>query len=229
MPFTRIQLAQLIQSQLEDALGQFYPISPDINESIQDGYDEILMASGCYQQVVSQIPFQGNQIYYDLTLLGTAPQTIHRPSKMFNYMTNRWIDFYDTRYFTMQRQDFEVTVGTTWWASMINFQYLCTYPHNGVIQEGAGTQNFDLFVRIGQDPLLSDNQVIQIPDPHEKCLQAYCLADLLEQQQEFSKASVFWEEYEDYLQNLTSRTVNRGAPQILRQYEDLPFPYANIP
>ena len=223
MPSTTIQsIATQVLPTLEDLTGTFYTPT-DIEDSVQDAYDSFLVRTGCYQKVVN-IPFVGGNIYYNLLNTVGTQQIYSRLARLFSYGINRWLSFQDVRFLAAQRFDWELSPGTPWWAYIVNYQWLGFFPHYG-----QNVSNFDLFLSIGQDPLLTDVQVLQIPDQFANGIIFYTVADMLEQQGEYSKAMTFWSEYEVVVAACKKQVVNQMNPWIYEQLSALNMPEGIIP
>lgn len=216
---TRLQIATRIQTNLNDGAGVFFDI-PTINESIQDAYDELIVDTQCVESVF-QVNFLDNHIYYDLYNGIISDNTFyHRLSRIYNGQTNRWIRCVDSRVLDKFRFDWEASSGTPWFAYIVNFQYLGFFPH---YLTALGT--FDIFYKIGKDYLLTDDQVLQIPQEFIRAVECYGTADLLECYQEFEKAQLYWDEYAIIKQKLMDYVPSRSLPDKVWQYNDLDFPH----
>lgn len=220
MSTTRLDIAVACQSILEDVSGTFYTAN-DLNDSIQDGYDEICCVTGLIEKVVT-LPFLSGQIYYNL--YDSIPGFL-RINKLFSKAINRWLRFFDVRFFGAQRFDWECSLSTAWWSAIINYQYITFFSHYGP----PITADFDCMVNIGHDELVDNTTLLQIPDQYINGLVNYVIADMLEQAQEFTKAQDYWAEYGVITDLLKTHCVNRMNPWIFEQLEDIYFPEGAVP
>lgn len=215
MSLTLAQLRGRIQSNLNDVLGTYFD-NQFVNSAIQDCYDEVVLESQCIENTIN-VPFQNNLIYYDLYNLVIPPNFYYwRPSRIFNTSTNRWISCVDSRVLDKFRYDWELAIGTPWFAYIVNFQYLGFFPH----YQGA-VNGFDLLYKVGKDVLTSDSQVLQIPDEFNRVIESGVTGDLLESYQEFNKAQDFLSDYEELKARLSKYVARRSSPDKLWQMNDL--------
>lgn len=220
MSLNRGQIISRVQSNLNDAVGTFFD-NATIIQSIQDGYDEVIVDTQCAEGTASQVPFTQSTIYYDL-YNGIIPpnQYFWRISRIFNRNTNRWMPCVDSRVLDKFRFDWEAANGTPWFGYIVNFQYLGFFPH---YTSGAAL-GFDVLYKIGKDPLTTDQQVPQIPDQFSRILESYATADLLEIYREFTKAAEYWDDYEKLKQKLADYMPSRSLPDKVWQLNDLDWP-----
>jgi hypothetical protein len=216
----RLEMQNTIQQNLNDALGIYFD-QTSVLESLQDGYDEILLNSQCYE-ATTNITFVNGQLYYDL--YNTIPG-FWRITRIFNKATNRWVPVIDSRFLDKYRFDWEASNGTPWFAYIVNYQYLSFFPH---YKSGAGL-SFDLFYKVAKDNLTSDTQILQIPDPFNRTIENWCTADLLDSQQEFQKSQQYWQDYEAELSQLKTHVASRMKSDLMMQLNDLEFPMPSLP
>lgn len=212
---TLASIIQRVQQNVFDSTGIFAD-HDSIRDSIQDGYDEILIYTECVEATTS-VPFAANSIYYDL--YSNIPG-FFRITKLFNQSTNRWVRCVDSRVLDKFRFDWELASGTPWFAHIVNFRYLAFFPH----YTNAPLKSFDVFYKKGQDVLLSDTQVPQVPPPYDRCIEMYATADILEQEREFSKATNYLLEYYELREKLRTQVMSRMLPDRYDQYNDLDWP-----
>lgn len=199
---TRLQLKQRILENLKDP-SSIYWTDAKLNDSIQDGYDEIVLETECIEQVTT-VNFVSGQIYYNIYDLIVAPY-YWKPTRLFNNQTNRWLQIYDQQILNKIYYSWELSNGNPWCAYIVNFQYLAFFPHDI-------TGSFELFYKVCRDVLANDSQSLQIPDSYIKTIENWCTADLLESVQEFSKAGVYWQDYQTELDRFRSHVRARKLP-----------------
>lgn len=196
----RVQLASKLQNHFNNSV---YYTTQDLNESIQDGIDEVVAFTGC-RLATALLPFQQYVSYYDLVSL--VPDYIGVIS-IFNKVTNRWLIPSSLKKFELDRPDWDAAYGTPAFFSPINFRYIAIYKKPSVVGYG----NFLMFYRAAA-PTLSDALPIPIPEEHITVLETYCLGDLSEQAQEWQKAGLQFKSYQkslDTLRTLIQNQTNR--------------------
>lgn len=209
------QIRARVQLNLNDAVGTFWD-NATVNQSIQDGYDEVIVDTQCVENTVT-VPFSSTTIYYDLYNL--IPN-FWRLSRLFNQNTNRWMPCVDSRVLDKFRFDWEAANGTPWFGYIVNFQYLGFFPH----YTSGTAKGFDILYKVGRDLLTTDQQIPQIPDEFSRILESYATADLLEIYREFTKAAEYWDDYSKLKQKLTDYMPSRSMSDKYFQMNDLDWP-----
>jgi hypothetical protein len=199
---TRIEQETRIRAFFEN---NDYYSSYDILNSIQDGYDETVAFSGCIIKA-QVLPFVAGLTYYDLiTLLEDYIGVI----SIYNTVTNRWMVPTGEKKLDKLRPDWEVQPGTPELFYPVNHRYVAIY-RKPIVAYG----NMYIYY-VASAPTLGASDAIQIPADYANTLEDYCITDLQEQAQEFSKATVRFQSYVDNLKQL-QRWVksNRQADRI---------------
>jgi hypothetical protein len=179
-----------LQNYLQNSV--YYP-SIDINNSLQDGLDEIVAFTGCvYKSAV--IPFTQFVTYYDLLTL--LPDYVGLVA-MFNSVIRRWMFPRTLKKFNQDRIDWDTAFGTPYWFAPINHRYVAIYLKPGT----AGYGNMLVFY-VAAAPQITDSTFLPIPDEHLTVLENYSATDLWEQGQEFSKAEPYLKSYIESLGDL---------------------------
>jgi hypothetical protein len=194
---TRVDLQVRLQNHFQNT--EYYDIQA-MNDSIQDGMDEVAAFSGCIYASAS-LPFVENRTYYDmLTLLPDYIGVV----AIYNAAINRWLIPTSEKQLDQDRIDWESAYGTPYYFNCKNHRYIAIYkkPAN------PGYGNMYVFY-IASAPLLNDGTSIPIPDDHMTALESYCIQDLWAQQQEFSKASTYTDTYARNLETLRVYMRNR--------------------
>jgi len=223
---TRSSLRNKIQQDLYDIVGVYFDAAM-LNDSIQDGYDEIILRTQCIE-ATTDITFQNGYIYYDLYNCVSSCEGLPlywRPTKMFNTQTNRWIDVVDSRFLDKYRFDWEASNGTPWFAIIWNYRWMGFFPH---YVTGAN-QTFKMLFKVGRDVITSDTQYIQIPPPYGRTLENYVCGDMLESTSELVKAAERFADYEAQIMKLREHVASRMLPERYLQLNDLDFPYPTLP
>jgi hypothetical protein len=196
----RIELETRIQNYLNNSI---YYDKQSMDDSIQDGLDEICAFSGCIYKS-AQLPFTQNTTYYDL--LSLLPDYIGVVA-IFNTVTKRWLTPSSLKKFILDRVDWDTAYGTPWFFCPISHRYIAIYQKPSAPNYG----NFFIYYRAAA-PQLDDTTQIPIPDEHITALESYCETDLFEQAQEFGKASGVLKTYMEDLKKLTVLMRNRRNP-----------------
>lgn len=188
MGSTRGQVKARIQQNLIE-LNQHWYSDDDLNQSIQDAYDDIAILTQCIQKKAAALPFLANLTYYNFVSLGVSDYlgTI----AIFNNVSNLWLrDDLNLKDFDRIRRDWEVWQGTPlfWAPSDPNNIAICPKYVNQ-------TNSYDLYYWTIAPTLVDDTSTFLIAADKENALVKYCTADLLEQAQEFNKAAPFWKSY----------------------------------
>jgi hypothetical protein len=146
---TRGEIVATIQRNLADAAITYYALG-DINDSIQDAYNEIVSKTQCLVKTVV-LPWQDDLVYYDFEHNG-VPDYMGTIA-IFNIATNQWLrDDVSLRDFDRLRRDWEIWNGMPqFWASHAR-QYIAVAPH---LLIGTG-QSFKLFYWANAPILISD-------------------------------------------------------------------------
>jgi len=194
---TRVDLQGRLQNQFNNST---YYDTQSVNDSIQDGLDEVVAFSGCVMASAT-LPFTQNVSYYDmLTLLPNYVGVF----AIFNSVIKRWLIPTSVKHLDQVRIDWESAFGTPYYFVPINHRYVAIYkkPNN------IGYGNMYVYY-MASAPLLDDGTNIPIPDDHMTALESYCIQDLWEMQQEFSKASEYTQTYGENLDMLRVYMKNR--------------------
>ena len=184
-----------------------YYSTDDILNSIQDGYDEVVAFSGCILKATS-LPFVNNLSYYDMIAL--LPDFIGIVA-IFNSVIKRWMIPTSARKLDQVRPDWETAAGTPEYFVPVNHRYMAIFRKP--IVDGYG--NFYLFYRAAAPTLASQTDPILIPDDYVNALSDYCITDLWEQQQEFTKGGMHLQAYIDNLKQLQTWVHSQRLPDRL--------------
>jgi hypothetical protein len=194
---TRVDMQVRLQNQFNNPT--YYDVQA-MNDSIQDGLDEVTALTGLVWQSAT-LPFTDNLTYYDLiTLLGNYVGVY----AIYNAVINRWLIPTSVKHLDQVRIDWESAYGTPYYFVPINHRYIAIYKK----PNGPNYGNMYIYY-LASAPLLNDGLVLPIPDDHITALESYCIRDLWEQNQEFTKASDMMETYITNLEALRVLMKNR--------------------
>ena len=191
MTFT--EMKNVIRLDLQDEGITFYT-QQDLDDSVQDAFDEIASISQCFVNKVI-LPFQDNLTYYNFRDLANFPNIFVRDYlttlAVFNNNTNLWLlDDKVTKDFDLDRLDWENWTGQpVWWAPCNDFNRIAIVPK---LPDAVGT--FD-FYYVATAPTVQNDNEIQLPPDFQNLIEFYSVADLLEQAEEYSKAAEYWEDF----------------------------------
>jgi hypothetical protein len=194
---TRVDLQTRLQIQFNNPT--YYDIQA-MNDSIQDGMDEVAAFTGCIYSSAT-LPFTGNKTYYDFnTILGNYIGVV----AIFNTVINRWLIPTSIKHLDQVRIDWESAYGTPYYFVPVNHRYVAIYKK----PQMPGYGNMFVYY-IASAPTLNDATTIPIPDDHITALESYCIKDLWEQNQEFTKASDHMQTYVTNMEILRVYMKNR--------------------
>src|SRR5215469_12398036 len=221
---TRGQVKADVQANLQDLSINWYS-DDDLNQSVQDAYDDIAILTQCIQYKVT-IPWVSNLSYYNLSdnfNLGNYLGTI----AVFNNQTNLWLrDDLSLKDFDRIRRDWEKWIGTPLFWAPSDFKNIAICPKyldNGITYGAFDANSFNnsafwvnnsansglgsfILCYWGTAPQLqSDGDTFLIASDKTVALTQYCTADLLEQAQEFNKANYYWGPYQANIDDYSDR------------------------
>ncbi len=199
------QIKSSVKSNLDD-VGVFFS-EADLTESLEDAHSEILFLSKCRVKKLT-LDFIARP-YYDFKILGV--EDFIACMAVYNNNTNRWLfDDLTVRDFDDIRQDWELWTGTPQNWAPVNLDLVAIVPYMSPA-EG----NFDLYY-VAKAPTLTDtSESPLLATDAQKLLEFYCTADLLEQAEEFTKASTYWKEYFEGLMEYSDRVRNLARRDLL--------------
>lgn len=208
MGSTRGQVKARIQQNLIE-LNQHWYSDDDLNQSIQDAYDDMAILTQCIQNKAPALQWLANLNYYNFVYLGISDYlgTI----AIFNNVSNVWLrDDLNLKDFDRIRRDWEVWVGTPlFWAPSdpSNIAICPKYPTT--------LGSYDLYYWTVAPQLVDDTSTFLIASDKETDLVWYCTADLLEQAQEFNKAATFWQAYFEDIEDYADRVKRNCKSDLL--------------
>ena len=185
-----------------------YYSNTDVNDSIQDGYDEVVALSGCILKA-TKLPFTAGLSYYDMISLIPDYLGVYA---IYNTAIKRFMLPGSIRKFDLDRIDWETATGVPYYFSVVSHRYMAIYKKPVVSNYG----NMYIYYK-AIAPTLASGDAIMIPeDIIDQTLEDYCISDLWEQNQEWGKAAVHLNAYGEGLQVLKD-IVNGRQPDRLPQ------------
>ena len=203
---SRLLVRNSVREALNDA-GYFY-LDPEINDSIQDGYDEVAAYTGCIESAAA-VDFEANLVYYDfLTLI---PDFIALVA-LWNRRTKRWLQPCSDRELDKMAENWETITGEPSYFVPKSHRYAFLHPALPVDSAG------DLYVFYkAQADQMSDSSVIQIPEPiAQDILFNYTTGDMFEQAEEWNKATLYGADYKSTLNKLILQISKRDVERLHR-------------
>lgn len=183
---TRDQVAQIVKHNLDDA-GVYYSDS-DINESLQDAYDEIAVFTEFIERTI-EISLQADTNYYNLSLL--IPD-YYRLVYIYNIGKKQFIYPDVERKISGYRADWELAYQTETNFTINGPKYIGIFGRTAFVEPNA---KLKIWYK-ATAPIMQGNSIILINTNYIQLLENYSTADLLEQNQEFTKALEYWQTYE---------------------------------
>lgn len=183
---TRDQVLARVRLNLND-VGITFWSSSDANDSIQDGYDDVAINSGCIEKTIPLTPVV-NLLYYNLS---STISDYFKLSAIFNPSNNYWLTPVALEVLRQYGPEFEKATGPPTHFCPISFEYTILWPASLV-----ATPNLTL-IYAAQANILSATTVPTIPTEFQNILEDYVTADLLEQAEEYVKAGTYWQSYSE--------------------------------
>lgn len=207
MPLTRDQIAEKVRSNLDDAGVTFYS-EVDINDSLQDGFDDILVMTLPLEQS-TDISFEDNKTYYNIY---NAISDYILPLAIWLPEPGRWLILKNKEYFRKRDYQWELTHGTPIYYCVQDYKNIGFFPH--FLQ--SDSRMFTIYYKSRGSELAASTE-IKFSDYDEIILENYATFDLLEQAREFNKARIYLEQYQDSITKMWKMVEQRLEPnKILR-------------
>ncbi len=225
---TRGQIKNTIRENLSD-LNSVRFTDDDLNESLQDAYDDIAALTQCFTKSTT-LNWEGGLAYYDFKSLGVGDYL--GTTAIFNHVTNMFLcDDMSTRNFDQLRRDWETWNGSPQYWSPVSPSRIAIAPHY-VPTTGGGAFNpyafsnayyigsgslgiFDLYYYATAPVLTSDNQVPLIATDVHDLFEFYVTADMHEQDEQYVKADDFWAKYYEGVDEYKDRVKRINKTDLL--------------
>lgn len=201
---TRDQIAANIANNLEDAGLAFFSAT-DINNSIQDGYDDL---SSYVMQIEKTfvVNQEANRVYYNLSsLIGDQICVV----RVYNNSTNMWLQRSSSKILDQIRWDWEVWTGEPRHFFPHTWDYLAVAPH-----KVAAVGSFIIYYRAVADTLVASS-VPQIKGDEHRLIEKYATADLLIQAKEWEKAQSWFQDYNNGLEQYRNDTKTLASSDFV--------------
>lgn len=228
---TRLQLKASIKENLDDAGVTFYT-EEDLNNSLQDAYDDIVCVSQCIIKTVD-VAWIGGLSYYNFKEDSGLTDYLATVA-IFNYATNRWLrDDLNLRDLDRIRRDWENWIGTPQFWCSSDPLHIAIAPKYLPVANTSGAFNpfafSDAFYIGEQSPLgtfkllywamapvtVNDSGTYLVATDMQDLFEFYVTADMLESAEEFNKAQEFWEKYYKNLIEYSERVHKNNRSDLL--------------
>lgn len=202
--FTQIKSA--VRANLNDGGVSFYSAA-DLTEAMEDAYSDIFFQTRCLIKKVTLNFIDRN--YYDFKLLGV--EDFMCVIAIYNNNTNRWLfDNVTLRDFDSFRYDWELWQSQPQFWAPVNFDLNVIVPY---LTSPTGT--FDLYYAAKAPDVDDDSVTPLIATDMQKLLEWYATGDMLESSEEFKKAGAYLSQYNEQLEEYSSRVKNLARRDLL--------------
>lgn len=203
---TRLQLKTRIAYNLGDVGEEFYS-STDLNDSIQDFYDEVAVRTGCISKTGSIVVVPG-QVYYNLAAL--IPD-FYECVAIFNPTTNLFLnDSTPVRGFDNIRSDWENWTGNFQFWAPVSPTLIATIPAPAAV-----TTSLVLYYNAQAPTITLDSDSFLLQDDLMESLEYAVTGDMLAQSEEFTKAQIYLNRYEEHILPIVQRYKNMAKADLL--------------
>jgi hypothetical protein len=207
---TRGEIRRNVRRNLSDALITYYA-DEQINQSIQDAYNEIVAKTLCnIKSTTLNWPSNASN-YFNFSASPFSVSDFLGTYAIFNNVTNLWLnDDLSLRDFDRIRRDWEIWRGQPQWWAPHSLKYTVIVPVNN-----PATGTFVLWYYAIAPVMTADtDEPIIAPDMHD-LLEHYATADLLESAEEPTKAAKWWGDFYPQMESYKQRVHNLAKSQLL--------------
>jgi hypothetical protein len=201
---TRTELKNRLKINFDQ--NSIYYTETDLDDSIQDGYDEIVAYAGVIHKATT-ISFTEDVSYYDF---GSLISDFFALVALWNNHTQRWMFPSSFRLLDKFRDDWETVYGTPEYFVPINHRWVTVYKK----PSAAGYGDMYVFYKASADTL-NDESDLDIPLEHQRVLERYVTGDLHEQAEEWVKAQREFGLYVEGLGDLKTHVMNHRVPDYM--------------
>ena len=195
----RLDIRNAVRSNLGDAQITYYS-DQEINDSIQDGYNEICAKSLCIVKSTT-INWVSERNYYDFSSIVSDFLGV---IGIFNNNTNQWLrDEVSYRDLDRIRQDWEIWRAEPWMWVPHSPKYTIVCP----CQTNA-SGSFVLWYYAVAPTLSDDTTLLILPSDMQRLNEYYSSGDLLESAEEITKAMIWNQRFDPLLMKYKERCHN---------------------
>lgn len=197
---TRDQILSKTARDLEDE-GLVHFTNTDLSDSIQDGYEVTVLLTECIEKSTT-LSTVADQPYYDLS---TLISDYYRVFAIYNIDSSRWLDPKGYTTFKTYSNRFECIRGNPREWSPLGYRNICLHPTPDDVH------SLILFYKALPDTLLG-NTIPQIYLESQEVLQFYSIADLLDQNLEFTKSISYYKKFQERIKEIRYKVDHRSWP-----------------
>lgn len=200
---TRDEIAGRVYRNLEDEDALHFT-SDDINDAIQDGYDELALETLCVEKIAN-VNWVANQVYYNFSSLISD---FYNVFAIWNKRNNKWIGGVTWR---------ELRESTFKWSTMLGETFLWApfgYSHIGIYRTPTvddSTNPMVVMYSAQAETLIGSDTPSFPPDLHDTLVE-YATGDLLNQDLEYTKSLIYINRYEEKKQRIKDWMNKRSTP-----------------
>jgi len=201
-------IKQNIRKDLDDIGVTFYS-TDDLTDSVTDAYKDINLKTHCIIKKSAGLSWIANLSYIDFRTDYLITDYI-ATTAIYNNNTNRFLDDnMSLQQFNLIRWDWEINTGEpdSWAPS--DFKRIAIMP-----RQASANGTFDLFYW-ADTPSFVDTDTPLIATDMQDLIEKYCVADLLEQAEEFVKAQTWWEEYDLGIEEYADRVATLAKADLM--------------
>ena len=188
----------------ESSSSPVYWTEADVEESLNDGYQELADATEWYERHVT-MDLLSHRTYYDMRYV--AEDTWLGPRRCFNNQTSRWLDPSNVNDFDSERVKWEDNGGEPQRFFMRGSWWFGVWP-----QPDADSGTLRLYYSGTPPTLTADADTIEIPLEFQEGVIEYAVYDLLAQEAETAKALSHWNAYKVFETALKAWVGGRLSP-----------------
>jgi hypothetical protein len=197
-------IVDLVKINLNEA-GLTYYTEDDILEVIQDGYDEIAVLTKCIENY-TVYPKINDLVYYDFSI---GVPDFYALTGIFNNTTKKWLYPRTIKEARLLRSDWELWEGEPDNFLITSFKLTAIFP-----TKATAVGSFIIFYN-ALAPTINLGSQLKFPAKHFNILENYVTGTLLEQAEEFVKASKYLKEYYDAIPKVHSAAKALAASDRL--------------
>jgi len=201
---TKIEILDKVRGNLYDT-GMVHWEKSDLDDAIQDGYNEIALFTQCIE-TVDTLSLVGNLTYYKMQ---DYFSDYYRPIAMWNNQTNKWLEPISIMELNEWHPRWETLIGEPMFFSPIGLEYV------SIVKKPATTAGSLLVFYASTANTLADGTTPTIPEGSHNVLEDYATAILLDQNLEYTKAKNYYDDYEQKIGDIVRNLNKRSMPDRL--------------
>lgn len=201
----RTDVRTRVMEEMED--NDTFISSTNLNDSIQDGYDDLVVGAEMIEKQASIAAVSG-QLYYDLSALISDYYSV---TGIYSTNMGRWLESTDRETMRDRKIDWELMTGGAQWYMVVDNKRVAIIPYQPTASD-TYLVNYNAAA-----PTLDDTTGMVIPVENQRVMDHYTLAEMQEQAREFEKAKSNWAEYERHRKLIVFKMSQRASTD--RRYE----------